>query len=95
MFEKNEVLKHKIQLSKLKNLIGFIQWFIGQTAPHLANSKEVQGVVKFGRPIVGRRVGGTNKGDCFRQGPLPLEGGWGLPGGFSQSCWLGNSRQFG
>ena len=36
--DSHQVLKREIQLSKFKDLIGFIQGFMSQTASHIANT---------------------------------------------------------
>ena len=83
--DSHQVLKREIQLRKFKDLIGFIQGFMSQTASHIANTngKDLWGSVQNGRIY---RQKGVEKGSllqrvgCLRGGcPLLGEGG-GLSG---------------
>ena len=48
-FDSVSVLKHKIQLSKSEDLIGFIQQFMNQAVSHLADRKKLQRPIQNGR----------------------------------------------
>ena len=50
-----ESRKNKIQLNKLRDLIGFIQWFMSQAASHLASWKELRTAVQNKRFFMGKK----------------------------------------
>lgn len=58
----------KIQLSKLEDLIGFIQQFMNRAASRPAYRKELQGALQSGRLLQPEE---ENEWIVFRQGHLP------------------------
>lgn len=44
-----ESFRNKIQLSKLKDQMGSVEWFLNWETPCLANGEELQGAVQNGR----------------------------------------------
>lgn len=62
------LLKHKIELSIFRTLIGFIQWLLNWAASQLANKKELWGLGS----LIGRNWGGSRKRQIVSATTFPL-----------------------
>ena len=75
----HEVLRDQIQPSKFKDWIGFFQRLMDWMASHWVKQKAVLRLVQ-NRNLLWTSGPGQERRACFRQAPLPLGLGQGLPG---------------